>query len=238
MAGSHLEEKIKEEIMALTVNTNIPSLEAQRNVGINNTALATSIQRLSSGLRINNAADDAAGLAIATKFGAQVGGLNQAARNANNAVSLVQTAEGGVNTLTSILQRLRELAVQASSADNTPSDRAAANQEAQSLVTEFTRVATTTQFNTMNLLDGSFASVSFQIGANYGQTVNLSIGDARGKSVGGRAAYTANLAGGVLTSTNANFGSAQININGVAVVPTNSTDDQYSVLDISSNGVV
>jgi flagellin len=238
MAGSHLEEKIKEEIMALTVNTNIPSLEAQRNVGINNTALATSIQRLSSGLRINNAADDAAGLAIATKFGAQVGGLNQAARNANNAVSLVQTAEGGVNTLTSILQRLRQLAVQASSADNTPSDRAAANQEAQSLVTEFTRVATTTQFNTMNLLDGSFASVSFQIGANYGQTVNLSIGDARGKSVGGRAAYTANLAGGVLTSTNANFGSAQININGVAVVPTNSTDDQYSVLDISSNGVV
>ncbi|MGD0233717.1 MAG: flagellin [Syntrophorhabdales bacterium] len=224
--------------MALTVNTNIPSLNAQRNVSINNAALATSLQRLSSGLRINNAADDPAGLAIATKFNAQVGGLNQAVNNANNAVSLVQTATGGVNTLTSILQRLRQLAVQASSADNTPSDRAAANQEAQSLVTEFSQIATTTQFNTMNLLDGSFASKNFQIGANYGQTVSLSIGDARGKSMGGRAAYTANLAGGVLTSTNANFGSAQININGTAVVPTNSTDDQYSVLDISTGGVV
>ena len=110
--------------MPLTVNTNISSLNAQRNVGINNSALSKSLERLSSGLRINKAADDAAGLAIATKFDAQVQGLNQAVRNANNAVSLVQTAEGGVNTLTNILQRLRELAVQSSSDDNTPSERA------------------------------------------------------------------------------------------------------------------
>src|SRR5271157_6565250 len=132
--------------MALTVNTNIPSLDAQRNVGLNNSMLGQSIQRLSSGLRINKAADDAAGLAIATKMDAQVNGLNQAVRNANNAVSLVQTAEGGVNTLTDILQRLRELAVQSSPSDNTASDRATTEQEAASLITEFTRVASTSQF--------------------------------------------------------------------------------------------
>ena len=143
--------------MPLTVNTNIPSLTAQRNVGNNNALLATSLERLSSGLRINKAADDAAGLAIATKFDAQVQGLNQAVRNANNAVSLVQTAEGAVNALTDILQRLRELAVQASSDDNTPSDRATTEQEATSLVTEFTRIASTSEFNTMTLLDGSFS---------------------------------------------------------------------------------
>jgi flagellin len=221
--------------MALTVNTNVPSLNAQRNVGINNSALAKSLERLSSGLRINKAADDAAGLAIATKLDAQIGGFNQAVRNANNAVSLVQTAESGVNTLTNILQRLRELAVQSASDDNTPSDRAATEQEAQSLIGEFTRIATTIQFNTMNLLDGSFTGKYFQIGANYGQTVTLSIGDARARSLGGRAEYTASLAGGVATATNANFGAGEIKMNGLDVGPTNSADDQYSVLDISSH---
>ncbi len=220
--------------MPLTVNTNIPSLNAQRNVGINNSALSKSLERLSSGLRINKAADDAAGLAIATKFDAQVQGLNQAVRNANNAVSLVQTAEGGVNTLTNILQRLRELAVQSSSDDNTPSDRAATAQEATSLITEFTRIATTTQFNTMNLLDGSFTGKYFQIGANYGQNVTFTINDARARSLGGRAEYTAQLAAGVTTAKNANFGAGEIKVNGTDVGPTNSADDQYSVLDIST----
>src|SRR5512135_367292 len=220
--------------MPLTVNTNIPSLNAQRNVGINNSALSKSLERLSSGLRINKAADDAAGMAIATKFDAQVQGLNQAARNANNAVSLVQTAEGGVNTLTSILQRLRELAVQSSSDDNTPSDRAATAQEVAPLLTEFTRIATTTQFNTMNLLDGSFTGKYFQIGANYGQTVTFTITDARARSLGGRAEYTAQIGQGVTTATNANFGAGEIKVNGTDVGPTNSADDQYSVLDIST----
>ncbi|HME41748.1 MAG TPA: flagellin [Syntrophorhabdales bacterium] len=224
--------------MSLTVNTNIPSLDAQRNVGINNDALATSLQRLSSGLRINKAADDAAGLAIATKMDAQVNGLNQAVRNANNAVSLVQTAEGGVNTLTDILQRLRELAVQSSSSDNTASDRANAALEATSLVSEFSRVAGTTQFNTMNLLDGSFTGKYFQIGANYGQTVTFTISDARGKSLGGRAEYTGSIGDGVTGAKNANFGAGQININGTAVGASSAADDQYSVLDISSGGVV
>ena len=238
MVGSYPEKKIKEEIMPLTVNTNIPSLDAQRNVGKNNSALATSLERLSSGLRINKAADDAAGLAIATKFDAQVNGLNQAVRNANNAVSLVQTAEGGVNTLTDILQRLRELAVQSASDDNTASDRANAALEATSLVQEFTRVASTTQFNTMNLLDGSFTGKYFQIGANYSQNVSFTLGDARGKAVGGRAETTTDISDGVLNATNANFGAGEINVNGAGVAGTNSTDDQYSVLDISSAGVV
>ncbi len=223
--------------MPLTVNTNISSLNAQRNVGINNSALSKSLERLSSGLRINKAADDAAGLAIATKFDAQVKGLNQAVRNANNAVSLVQTAEGGVNTLTNILQRLRELAVQSSSDDNTPSERADTQQEAASLITEFTRISTTTQFNTMNLLDGSFTGKYFQIGANYGQTVTFTINDARARSLGSRAQYSAQIADGVGTSLNANFGAGQIKINGQDLAPTNAADDQYSVLDISSRGL-
>ena len=220
--------------MPLTVNTNISSLTAQRNVGINNSALSNSLARLSSGLRINKAADDAAGLAIATRFGAQVNGLNQAVRNASNAVSLVQTAEGGINTLTDILQRLRELAVQTSSDDNTPTDRAAAVQEATSLISEFSRIASTSEFNTVTLLDGSFSGRYFQVGANYGQTVSFTIRDVRGKSVGGRAEYNAQLAGGVLNATNGNFGAGEIKLAGVDVAPTNAADDQYSVLDISS----
>ena len=220
--------------MPLTVNTNIASLNAQRNVGISNSQLSKSLERLSSGLRINKAADDAAGLAIATKFAAQVRGLNQAARNANNAVSLVQTAEGGINTLTNILQRLRELAVQASSDDSTASDRANTAQEATNLITEFTRVANTTEFNTLTLLDGSFTGRYFQIGANYSQNVTFAISDIRGRSVGGRAEYTANVADGVETAVNEGFTAGEFKINGVDVAPTNSSDDQYSVLDISS----
>jgi flagellin len=224
--------------MPLTVNTNIASLNAQRNVGISNSQLSKSLERLSSGLRINKAADDAAGLAIATKFAAQVRGLNQAARNANNAVSLAQTAEGGINTLTNILQRLRELAVQASSDDSTASDRANTAQEASNLITEFTRVANTTEFNTLTLLDGSFSGRYFQIGANYSQNITFAISDIRGRSVGGRAEYDANIADGVTTAVNEGFTAGEFKINGVDVAPTNSADDQYSVLNMSSAGTV
>jgi flagellin len=219
--------------MPLVVNSNIAALNAQRNVGINNASLGKSLERLSSGLRINRAADDAAGLAIATKFGAQVRGLNQAVRNANNAISLVQTAEGGVNTLTNILQRLRELAVQASSDDNTPSDRQTLTSEATNLISEFTRVANTSEFNTMPLLDGAFRSKYFQIGANYSQLVTFSIADARGRSIGGRAEYSANVGDGVTGATNANLGAGEIKVNNYDVAATNAADDQYSVLDVS-----
>jgi flagellin len=223
--------------MPIVVNSNIAALNAQRNVGISNSKLSQSLARLSSGLRINGAADDAAGLAIATKFQAQVRGIAQAVRNANNAISLVQTAEGGINTLTNILQRLRELAVQASSDDNTASDRANLTQEAEYLVSEFTRSASSSEFNTMTLLDGSFTGKYFQVGANYAQRVTFTITDARGRSVGGRAEYTGDIADGVTEAVNENFGAGEIKINDVDVAPTNEADDQYSVLDISSAAV-
>lgn len=223
--------------MALIVNTNISSLNTQRNLSISNSQLGKSLERLSSGLRINRAADDAAGLSIATKFNAQVRGLNQAVRNANNAISLVQTAEGGINTLTNMLQRLRELAVQASSDDNTPSDRATLTSEADNLIAEFTRVANTTEFNTMALLDGTFSSKYFQIGANYAQLLTFDIGDARGKSLGARSQYDADVADGVTNATNANFGGSEVKVNGYGVNATSSADDQYSVLELSSTSL-
>ncbi len=223
--------------MSLVVNTNLAALNSQRNLGINNSNLSKSLERLSSGLRINKAADDAAGLSIATKFDAQVKGMNQAVRNANNAISLVQTAEGGINNLTNILQRMRELAVQSSSDDNTPSDRATLTSEANNLIAEFTRISNTTEFNTMTLLDGTFTSKNFQVGANYAQAITFNIGDARGKAVGGRSQADNNIADGVLTSTDGNFGGSEFKINGTGVQATNATDDQYSVLDMSS-GVV
>lgn len=220
--------------MALIINTNFAALNAQRHVGGSNSKLSKSIERLSSGLRINRSADDAAGLAIATKFGAQVKGLNQAIRNANNAISLVQTAESGITTLTNVLQRLRELAVQSSSDDNTTSDRATLTSEANHLVAEFTRIANTTEFNTMALMDGSFSGKYFQVGANYSQLITFDIGDARGKSIGARAQYDADVANGVTTATNANFGGSEVKINGYGVQATSSSDDQYSVLELSS----
>lgn len=223
--------------MALVVNSNIAAVNSQRNLGISNNQLSKSLEKLSSGLRINRAADDAAGLAIATKFGAQVRGVGQAVRNANNAISLVQTAEGGVNNLTNILQRLRELAVQSSSDDNTQSDRDTITSEADNLISEFTRVANTTEFNTLALLDGTFTGRFFQVGANYSQTITFDIGDARGKSIGGRAQYDADVANGLTNALNGGFGGSEVKINGYGVQATSSTDDQYSVLEISSSTV-
>jgi flagellin len=220
--------------MAMVVNTNIASLNAQRNLGMSNSQLSKSLERLSSGMRINRAADDAAGLAIATKFQGQVRGLGQAVRNVNNAVSLVQTAEAGINTLTNILQRLRELAVQSSSDDNTVTDRGMLTSEADNLISEFTRVASTSEFNTSTLLDGTFSGKYFQVGANYNQLVTFNIGDARGKSIGGRAQYDADVTDGLATAVDANFGGSEFKINAAGVQATNATDDQYSVVSYSS----
>ncbi len=144
--------------MSLIINSNLAAQNAQRNLGVSNSKLGKSLQRLSSGLRINTAADDAAGLAIASKMGSQVRGINQAVRNANNAITLTQTAEGGLNTMTNILHRLRELAVQSTSDDNTQSDRANLVNEADNLVSELTRMANVSEYNTSPLLDGSFTS--------------------------------------------------------------------------------
>jgi flagellin len=220
--------------MALTVNTNMASINAQRHLGGTQSKLAKSLERLSSGLRINSASDDAAGIAIASKLGSQVRGLNQAVRNANNAITLTQTAEGGLNTVTNILHRLRELAVQSASDDNTQSDRANLVNEADNLVSELTRMVNTTEYNTQTLLDGSYTGKYFQVGANYSQKVTFTIGDARGKSIGGRAQYDANIADGILNAENGNFGASEMKINGYGVKGTNSSDDQYSVMEISS----
>ena len=160
--------------MAAIINTNIQSLNAQRNLSSSQSQLATSMQRLSSGLRINSAKDDAAGLAISERMTTQVRGLTVAMRNANDGISLAQTAEGALGSLGSNLQRIRELAVQARNATNSAEDRAALDTEVQQLKAEVTRVAQQTSFNGTNLLDGSFTNMAFQVGANQGQTIDIS----------------------------------------------------------------
>ncbi|WP_123035005.1 flagellin [Haliea alexandrii] len=160
--------------MPQIINTNIPSLTAQRNLNSSQNDVATSLQRLSSGLRINSAKDDAAGLAISERFTAQIRGLNQAARNANDGISLAQTAEGALSEVTNNLQRIRELAVQSANATNSSSDRAALDAEVQQLIAEIDRVAGQTNFNGVKLLDGSFSAQIFQVGANVGDTITVS----------------------------------------------------------------
>ncbi|AVO41595.1 flagellin [Simplicispira suum] len=159
--------------MAATINTNVQSLNAQRNLSASQNSLATSMQRLSSGLRINSAKDDAAGLAISERMSTQVRGLNQASRNANDGISLAQTAEGALSAIGNNLQRIRELAVQSRNATNSADDRAALQKEVSQLKGEIGRVAKQTSFNGTNLLDGTFTSQAFQVGANQGQTINI-----------------------------------------------------------------
>ena len=157
--------------MASTINTNVASLTAQRNLGMSQTSLNTSIQRLSSGLRINSAKDDAAGLAISERFTSQIRGLNQAVRNANDGISLAQVAEGAMGSAGNILQRVRELAVQSANASNSAGDRQALQQEVGQLVAELDRISQTTEFNGQKLLDGTFGTQQFQVGANANQTI-------------------------------------------------------------------
>jgi flagellin len=160
--------------MASVINTNISSLNAQRNLTTSQGELATSLQRLSSGLRINSAKDDAAGLAISERMTTQIRGSNQAVRNANDGVSLAQVAEGALGSLGDSLQRIRELAIQSANATNSASDRAALHVEAQQLKDEIQRVASSTSFNGVNLLDGTFTNQQFQVGANANETISVS----------------------------------------------------------------
>jgi flagellin len=171
--------------MPQVINTNISSLNSQRALNTSQNALSTALQRLSSGLRLNSAKDDAAGLAISERFTAQIRGLNQAARNANDGISLAQTAEGALAEVTNNLQRIRELAVQSRNATNSSTDRAALQVEALALKNEIDRVSTQTAFNGVNLLDGSFANQVFQVGANSGQTISVtSIANAQSTALG------------------------------------------------------
>ncbi|MBR0564546.1 flagellin [Azoarcus sp. L1K30] len=181
--------------MAQVINTNVASLNAQRNLNVSQNSLSTSLQRLSSGLRINSAKDDAAGLAISERFTSQIRGLDQARRNANDGISLSQTAESALQSTGDILQRIRELAVQSANATNSAGDRAAINSEVQQLTQELQRISTNTEFNGQKLLDGSFTSAQFQVGANANQTITATSGnfqtDAYGNyRIGGLAAST------------------------------------------------
>ena len=172
--------------MAQVINTNTMSLNAQRNLSTSGSSLATTIQRLSSGSRINSAKDDAAGLAISERFGTQIRGTDVAIRNANDGISLAQVAEGSLTEIGNNLQRVRELSVQASNATNSASDRKALQAEVTQLVSEIDRVAKQSDFNGTKLLDGSFSSQLFQVGANAGQAIAIDKTiDAKANALGG-----------------------------------------------------
>jgi flagellin len=203
--------------MAAIINTNVVSLNAQRNLSSSQNALATSLQRLSSGMRINSAKDDAAGLAISERMTSQIRGLNQAARNANDGISMSQTAEGALGEIGNNLQRIRELAVQSRNASNSVSDRQALNNEVQQVKSEIDRVASSTSFNGTKLIDGSFTNQSFQVGANVGETISISsLVDARSSSLGTSTSSTANVTGAASTAFTA-ITAGDLTINGVSV---------------------
>ena len=170
--------------MGLTINTNVASLNAQRNLGKSQSALNQSMTRLSSGLRINSAKDDAAGLSISDRMTSQIRGLNQAVRNANDGISLSQTAEGAMQESTNILQRMRELAVQSSNASNSGSDRKSLQAEVNQLQNEMNRIANTTTFNGIKVLDGTFTAQKFQVGANANETISVDISSMKASDLG------------------------------------------------------
>ena len=214
--------------MASTINTNINSLTAQRNLGMNQSSLSTAIQRLSSGLRINSAKDDAAGLAISERFTSQIKGLDQAVRNANDGISLAQTAEGAMKASGDILQRVRELSVQSANATNSAGDRQAIQAEVGQLVSELDRISQTTEFNGQKLLDGSFGTQQFQVGANANQTITAATANLRTSGYGNNQVLAAGGAG-TLAAAGANSTTAgSLAINGalgsaVITVVVNST---------------
>ncbi len=204
----------------LTINTNSTSLVSQNNLSKSQSALSTSLQRLSSGLRINSAADDAAGLAISTRMGSQISGLTQAVRNANDGISLAQTADGAMASVSDALSRMRDLAVQSSNATNSASDRQALQGEVDQLVKQINTVASTTSFNGIKLLDGTFNSQSFQVGANQGQTLDVTaIASAKADSlgVGTTSSYSTSVLG---VTAQGVISTGGITINGYGIGPS------------------
>ncbi len=222
--------------MAMTINTNVVSINAQRNLGLSGGSLATSMQRLSSGLRVNSAKDDAAGLAISERMSTQVRGLSVASRNANDGISLAQTAEGALGKVGDMLQRMRELAVQSGNATNSKSDREALQSELKQLSDEVDRVAKTTSFNGQKLLDGSFQGGVFQVGANSGDNITVgAVGNAKIDELGNSryaegSVATPGVTGAMMTGadvtlsiTGANGGTATtVKIEKMANAPSNS----------------
>lgn len=228
--------------MAQFINTNMSSLNAQNNLSKSQNSLQTALQRLSSGTRINGAKDDAAGLGIANRLNAQIKGLDQAARNANDGVSLAQTAEGSLNGLSDNLQRMRQLALQSINASNTSTDRASLQAEAEQLTQEIDRVASTTEFNGTKLLDGSFQAQTFQIGANAGQTLSINMASARTADLGTGNQSALNATGlhsaaAGATGTGKTLASGDVIINGVAVGASSASSDNASSVDGSMSSI-
>ncbi len=218
------------------INTNVASLFAQRNLSQTQASLQSSLQRLSSGLRINSAADDAAGLSIASRMTSQLNGINQATRNANDGISLAQTAEGGLNDITTALQRLRTLAVQSANAANTTADRSAMQTEGSQLTSEINRIATQTNFNGINLLDGTFGTQQFQVGANAGQTISVSMGNATTAKLGvtNTASISSKeqyLASAGATADTVSLKQGDLVLNGVSIGAPSVADDAASSVD-------
>ena len=205
--------------MSQIINTNVMSLNAQRNLATSSDEMATSLQRLSSGMRINGAKDDAAGLAISQRFTAQIRGLSTAIRNAGDAVSLTQTAEGALGSVTTNLQRMRELAVQASNGTNSQVDRDALNAEYTQLRSEVQRVADQTVFAGLKLLDGSFSGVNFQVGANVGEVITIqSLANVGTGSLGGTfTRFEGSAAASSITGFATAIAAGDLTINGTSV---------------------
>ncbi|MDH4165731.1 MAG: flagellin [Gammaproteobacteria bacterium] len=196
------------------INTNVSSLNAQRNLSTSQSALSQALQRLSSGLRINSAKDDAAGLAISERFTTQIRGLNQAVRNANDGISLAQTAEAALGEVTNNLQRIRELAVQSANATNSASDRAALDAEVQQRLAEIERIATQTSFNSQKVLDGTFGTATFQVGANVGETISLNLATSVRTTAIGK---TADYVGGAAYATTSAIGQQGAGVDSTAL---------------------
>tara|TARA_B100001093_G_scaffold357174_1_gene341793 strand:+ start:566 stop:1978 length:1413 start_codon:yes stop_codon:yes gene_type:complete len=217
--------------MGLFINTNAFANNAQRNLLGSSKKLGTSFQRLSSGLRVNSAADDAAGLAISERFNSQVKGLTQSIRNANDAISLVQVAEGALQESTAVLQRMRELSVQAASDVNTAADREAIQNEVGQLVDELQRIGDSTTFNQQKLLDGTFNDKFFHIGMNFQERIRVRVRDARSQTIGRVASFNTGQ-----VSANS-IGDDQLRINGVTIRATQLVDDQISTTQRTSSAI-
>ncbi|EWS98057.1 flagellin [Pseudoalteromonas sp. SCSIO_11900] len=198
--------------MALSVNTNVSSLNAQRNLNKSSQGLATSMERLASGMRINSAKDDAAGLQISNRLTSQVNGLAVAQRNANDGISMAQTAEGAMNESTNILQRMRELALQSANGSNSDSDREALQKEVSALQTELTRISDTTSFGSQKLLDGSFGTKNFQVGANANESISMSLNSIAASDIGTNSLTLGGTKLGAAVADAANNGVAASNI--------------------------
>ena len=218
--------------MPLYINSNISSLNAQRHLNKSNGELSQSFERLSSGLRINRASDDAAGLAITRRMEAQVRSLNTAIRNGNDGISLVQTAESALSEGSNILTRMRELAVQATNDTNTNADRASLQTEISSLITELNRIGDQTEFNTLTLLDGSYASKTFHIGFKADQTIDVSVDDMRATALGARAVAT-----GAANVNSLALSAGDMVINGTGIAATTSADDTLSTTLASASAI-